>query len=202
MNQLLRLCPYGPPEVDILINPSADSLFCIFLYNHPRTFHRHFALKSSSHYHISSHSPNEYTELLLRCQILNSVLQEHPNGGGVVGTQPTERDKTDQHHWFNCSRELWQGAEWLIAKWIILTIDALRLQKRKAEVDREFTEHAGTEEECGAWESFNHWWCTRQADEELGKALHTPYSTGNGQASLETNRKGNLYFFKLDIKHH
>ena len=34
------------------------------------------------------------------------VLQEHPKVGGVVGTQATERDKTDEHHRFNCSREL------------------------------------------------------------------------------------------------
>ena len=197
MNQLFRLS-IQTPWSGHFDQPSADSLFCIFLYNHPRTVHRHFALNSSSHYHISSHSPNEYTEFLLRCwmlQKLPEMLQQHPKFGGVVGTEATERDKTDQHHWFNCSRELWQGAEWLIAKWIILTIDALRLQKRKAEVDREFIEHAGTEEEWGAWESFNHWLYTRQANEKLGKALHTPYSTGNGQAGLETNREGNLYFF-------
>lgn len=63
MSHLLRLCPHRHPEVDILINWRADSLFCRFLHNHPRTFHRHFALSSSSHYHISCDSPNEHTWL-------------------------------------------------------------------------------------------------------------------------------------------
>lgn len=66
----------------------------------------------------------------------------------------------------------------------MLTADALGVQKRKAKVVREFTEDAGTEEEFGAWESFDRWRCTRQADEKLGRAVHTPCSAGNGQTGL------------------
>lgn len=52
MNHLLRLYPYRPLKWIFWSTEVLILFFCKFLYNHPRTFHRHFALNSSSHYHI------------------------------------------------------------------------------------------------------------------------------------------------------
>lgn len=121
-------------------------------------------------------------------------IQELRGWGEDMGIK--EGTKTVQHNWFNYNRELWHGTEWLIAKWIMPTVDALGVQKRKAGIVREwFTEDVETEEALGAWRDFRHQRVYAPGGEEAWRAMHTLYSAGSGQTGQKEKKS-----FWLEIK--